>query len=129
MPEAPQHELPNNEEGDFEPNSFYANTFQVETTVYDFKLRFGQLNLKGKEWISDPKCDVTLPWMQLKLMLFFLALNLFNYEEENGTIFLPDRIKPIAPDIIANPPEGQPPAGESFLALYRELYDRLFPTK
>lgn len=127
MPEPPQPVLPDNKEDEFEPYSFYANNCQFESSVWDLKFKFAQLAQQGTEWKFDPRCEVTIPWMQAKIILFFLQLNLFNYEEENGPIKVSNRILPVSPEVISNPPEGTLIAGKTFQEYYRTLYEQMFP--
>ena len=72
----------------------YANHVRFEASSWDFKLLFGQLQQHGGQTQIEWRTAMTLPWRQVKLMSYFLQLNLALYELENGKIQLPKNIMP-----------------------------------
>lgn len=69
--EQPPHH--NDDRDDYGPYSYYANSVQFEPTVWDMRLKCGQITARDNNWIVEPECEVTLPWAQVKLVLFFLG--------------------------------------------------------
>ncbi len=87
--------------------SLYANSIRYESSVWDLKLLFGELDqLTGKE-VVELHTSVSIPWMQVKLMVEMLRLNVDAYELEFGKIAVPLRVIPpeieLTPDQAANP--------------------------
>lgn len=76
---------------------FYANNVRFETSGWDLKLLFGQLQQHGGQAHIEWHTAMTLPWRQAKLMSYFLQLNLALYESNNGKIHLPESMVPVAP--------------------------------
>jgi hypothetical protein len=61
-----------------------------------------------------------MPWLQAKLLIAYMELNLAGYEAENGTINIPSRFLPVP----APPPEelkANPAAYESALRLAKSI--------
>jgi hypothetical protein len=82
----------------------YANNFNFEPSVWDLKMRFGELNQKkAGEFIIDWHTAVTIPWLQAKFVAYFLLLNFAWYEHRNGRLSVP-------PGVVPAPPEA--PSGE-----------------
>lgn len=97
----------------------YANNVRFEMTAWDLRVLFGQLmpSSEGKglvEWHTD----VTLPWVQAKLMHLYLGMNLMLYERENGRINIPAAV---LPSPMETPPTGvdtsNPESLETFTAV------------
>lgn len=75
--------------------SVYANHIQFETSGWDLRIRFGQLDQKLGQNTVVEHTAVTIPWAQVKLMAYLLRVNLAIHEHLNGRITIP-------PGIIAN---------------------------
>src|SRR5690242_2782283 len=78
--------------------SVYANNSRFELSTWDLKIFFGQLSQfpEEKPYI-DWHTAITLPWMQAKILSYFLQVNLAGYEAQNGKIRLPANIQPPVP--------------------------------
>ena len=78
----------------------YANNVYFSPNIWDLKLIFGELGAfkPAVEWHTS----ITLPWRQVKLMAYYLAINLAAYELNNGPIKVPPSMFPPEPP----PPEG-----------------------
>jgi hypothetical protein len=91
----------------------YANTFLFESTVWDFKLIFGQLEQTfgaGNDWHTS----ITMPWGVAKLISHFLHAQIVAYEMNNGRIQIP---------LAAMPPEPVEPTGEKDTPGNRMFYN------
>jgi hypothetical protein len=88
--------------------SVYANNTQIETSFWDLKILFGQLEQHTGKTAIDLHTAVTLPWPQAKLLGYYLRLHTAWHESQNGRIgLLPSLIPPII-EIPAEPEELTP---------------------
>jgi hypothetical protein len=75
--------------------SRYANNVQFESSVWDLKLLFGQLQLPpGEPGFVQHHTAMTLPWLQIKILSLYLQLNLLIHEALNGKIVIPQSVMP-----------------------------------
>jgi hypothetical protein len=86
---------------DFE--SLYANNVTFEMSVWDLKLIFGQLDQHGGKIAVEQHTSIAVPWVQAKLMSYFLQVNLAVYEADYGRIRIPANVVP--PELPPLPPE------------------------
>jgi hypothetical protein len=88
-----------------DPVPMYANSVRFEMTLWDLRLFFGQLLPQNAPTAPDVSwhTDITVPWVQAKLMHFFLGVNLAIHEAENGRIKIPATALP--PAVASPPPE------------------------
>jgi hypothetical protein len=103
----------------------YANNTLLESSVWDLKIAFGQLDQRrdvlgdpGVEWLTS----VTVPWPQAKIFAYYLLLSIAEYEARNGFIRVPDAVRP--PRLEPTPTDD--PRVASFNELAEELQSRLF---
>jgi hypothetical protein len=80
---------------DFE--SLYANNVRFESSVWDLKLIFGQLDQSTGQEVIELHTAMTIPWTTAKLMLYYLQLNIVVHELENGKIRINPRVYPMMP--------------------------------
>lgn len=81
----------------------YANHVYLESSVWDLKLIFGQLDQSTTPITTEQHTAITIPWTQAKILTYLLAVHILGYELANGTIAIPDSIMP---------PELPPPTEE-----------------
>jgi hypothetical protein len=98
---------------DFE--SVYANNVLFESSIWDLKMLFGQLSLSNGRQRIELHTAVTIPWLQAKLMAYYLQSNLTFYEGEHGPIKIPQGM---------TPPPLPAPADSRFMAA-REAVDKI----
>lgn len=86
----------------------YANNVQIHQTVFDLKLIFGEMvqtpGIPGKIGYVEQHSSITMSWIQAKLLLYFLGLNIEAFESQHGKIKIP-------PEVM--PPEVTPPSEEN----------------
>jgi hypothetical protein len=82
--------------------SLYANNVHFESSIWDFKMLFGQLDQSGGSTSIEQHTAMTIPWIQVKLMAYFLAINLTFHQNQNGLVRVPAGVLPNRPD-PANP--------------------------
>jgi hypothetical protein len=86
---------------DFE--SLYANNVYFQPSEWDLKLTFGELdNDKDNNVFVNQHTSISIPWLQAKIMNYFLTLQLGVYEMGHGRIQIPPAVMP---------PEPEPPSG------------------
>ena len=76
--------------------SLYVNNTQFESTLWDLKITFGQVDL-AKSAIEQHTA-IALPWPHAKIAAYFLLINIIFHEAGNGRIFLPGSVVPKRPD-------------------------------
>ena len=104
--------------------SGYANNIQLEYSAFDLKLIFGLLDQRessaGKPPQIDQHTEINLSWLQAKLLIYFMELNLALYEQANGKIKIPAELLP--PEIPASPqPPFDNPQGREMFELMRKI--------
>ena len=88
-----QKESVNN--GKDEIASEYANNILLEPGNWDLKIFFGQwYEQDGIDWHTA----VTLPWPQIKILIYYLRVNLAIFENSNGPVKVPKNALPRLPE-------------------------------
>lgn len=90
--------------------SYYANNVRFEQSLFDLKLVFGQLDQAEGDAKIVQDVSVTIPWLQAKLCLYWLQLNLALYEEINGSISIPENLLPPVPSEPTGDQKNEPNA-------------------
>jgi hypothetical protein len=88
----------------------YANNIRFEPTVYDLKMVFGETDLSTGTETVEQHMAVTLPWPFVKVLSYFLQIQLMVQERQNGPVGVPQtQIPPIQepPPELANDPKVQ----------------------
>jgi hypothetical protein len=83
--------------------NWYSNNVQYQQSEWDLKFIFGQLDWRDDRFVVEQHTAVTVAWIQAKLILYYLSIQVGVYELSHGKI-------PIPPG--AMPPEPPPPTGE-----------------
>jgi hypothetical protein len=100
---------------------FYANNTYVETSVWDVRLMFGELDrFESGKGTLDWRAAVTMPWAQAKLLCFFLMMNIAIHEQSNGFVRVPDGMIPRVPPPQEDPHDRQ--INALAVSLYRQLF-------
>jgi hypothetical protein len=83
---------------DFE--SLYSNHVHFQPSEWDLKLTFGELDNDPKDGRAfvDQHTAIAVPWLQAKIMHYFMTLQLGVYEMSHGKIPVPSAVMPPAPD-------------------------------
>ena len=67
----------------------YANSAQIETTVWDFKLIFGEITKADDKMVIEQSVAIVMSPQHLKAFVGVLTHNLREYEKRVGEIKLP----------------------------------------
>ncbi len=68
----------------------YANNVSMSATRFDLKLLFGEvIEVTDEKAIIETRVQVTVDWLEAKLLADFLAANIKAFEELNGPLKLP----------------------------------------
>lgn len=103
----------------------YANNVYFESSAWDLKLVFGQLDQsEGKVKIAQHTA-ITLPWTQVKLLLYWLRGQIEAHELANGKIqmapsIIPPELPPPTPEIKRSDPNA-----EAIYAIFNRLRNEL----
>jgi hypothetical protein len=79
----------------------YSNNVMFETSVWDLKFIFGELDQAGGT--VEQHTSITIPWSMAKLLLYLLRLQVVAHEIGYGKIPIADDVKPTE---IQPPPEN-----------------------
>ena len=90
--------------------SLYANNVWYEPSVWDLKLIFGQLDQLKSPNVVTQHTAIAVSWMQVKLMIYFLQIQLAAYEFQNGNVKLPEGILPPPPEPLPSEIQNNPHA-------------------
>lgn len=82
-------------EDDF--RSLYANNIQFEVSAWDLKLTFGQLDQSNVNAQVKQTVAISIPWVQTKILLYLLELQVHAYEQDFCHISTPPSVKPVVP--------------------------------
>jgi hypothetical protein len=102
-------------------SSTYANSIIFDSTAWDLRMIFGQLDQEAGVAVAKQHLAVTIPWPQAKLMLFWLRLQVEAAELAVGIKI------PIRRDLLPQEPPDLTPEQENALGAkeIRELYLKL----
>jgi hypothetical protein len=92
--------------------SRYANNIRYESTVYDLKLIFGQTDLSEGTEIVKQHTSISIPWALVKLLIYFLHINVEVHELYNGKVAVPPHHMPVpfprpTPEAMAADPKAE----------------------
>lgn len=107
--------------------TIYANNFSFEFSVWDLKIRLGQLNQqKGvAQSVIDWHTAVTIPWFQVNFLAYYLRANIAWYEHQNGKLPIPSGLIPPPPAAPSGEQATDPKAVEWYeisTRLYAEMF-------
>jgi hypothetical protein len=70
--------------------NIYSNNVAMASTSFDLRLLFGEVaEIVGDKVIVDQRVQVTMTWLEAKIVADFLQANLKAYEDANGPLRLP----------------------------------------
>ena len=69
--------------------SKYANNVRFHSTVHDLTLVFGQSDVTSGSEIVRQTTGITLPWSVVKIVQYYLRVNLAIHEATNGVVPVP----------------------------------------
>lgn len=68
----------------------YANNVALQATSFDLKLIFGEVaEISEEKVIVEHRVQITMTWLEAKVLADFLQANLRAFEETNGPLKLP----------------------------------------
>ena len=85
-------------ERDEDFTALYANSVVAETSAWDMKVLFGILDQSSEPNKVIQHTSINLPWLQVKLLSYYLRANLAVHEKLIGKIIVPESIMPPDPD-------------------------------
>src|ERR1035438_3703331 len=77
--------------------TLYANNVVLETSAWDLKLIFGQLDQSGHKARVEQHTAITIPWMQARVLSYMLQVYLAARVMDFGPIPVPSSVMPPSP--------------------------------
>jgi len=76
--------------------SLYANSVYFQPSEWDLKLIFGEVDNDPKDGTTfvEQHTSISVPWLQAKLMNYYLTLQVGVYEMTHGEISVPQALIP-----------------------------------
>jgi|ERR1035441_7450252 hypothetical protein len=107
---------------DFE--SLYATNVNFEPSVWDLKLIFGQLDQSSGRAVVKQHTAISVPWIQVKLMAYYLEAQLAIHDIDFGAVIVPPSLIPPSPDPTSPEIQGNELAEVTakYLLLIHEKY-------
>jgi hypothetical protein len=102
--------------------SEYANNVRFETTVHDLKMVFGQTDLNTGKEVIEQHTGITIPWSLVRLMIYFLRVNLDIHESQVGKAPIPPFQAPPPPPELS-PTEAKEPNARKIYELVKKAHD------
>ncbi len=83
---------------------FYANNLQMASTAFDIRVLFGRVaGATETKVLIDQRVEITMTWLEAKVLADFLNTNIKAFEDLNGPLKLPKNLdKIIAPDTFGD---------------------------
>jgi hypothetical protein len=75
--------------------NLFANNVQYESTLWDLRMLFAQVELQTKQIVQHT--GINIPWPQVKIAAYFMLANLLIHQNLNGSVFVPSSIAPPRP--------------------------------
>lgn len=88
--------------------SLYANNVQFYSTEWDLKMMFGELDPRGNEVVVEQHTAIAIPWLQAKLLIYYLLVNVGIYELGHGRIKIPKSLIPPHPPSLTDEEKDDP---------------------
>jgi hypothetical protein len=103
--------------------SLYSNNVQFETSVWDLKMVFGEIDQsKGQDAVVQHS-GVTVGWAEAKIFGYFLLVNLVLHQAREGQIHIPSSVLPPRPDPTSDTLDGE---GKKIVEYAAWLHDEFF---
>ncbi len=110
-----------------DPRAVYANNFNFEPSAWDLKIILGQLDQQASPAKVDWHTAATIPWLQVKLVAYYLQIQVAWYEHNNGRLNLPAFAIPK----VLEPPTGDEasdPTNLVWFEIARKIHEASFGT-
>jgi hypothetical protein len=80
--------------------SAYANNVRFESTVWDLRVIFGEIDQSSGAEVVHQHTAISLPWSLVRLVAFYMQFNLVIHEAINGKVSVPpSQIPPVPPEL------------------------------
>jgi hypothetical protein len=103
--------------------NWYANNVQYESSEWDLKMIFGQLDQSGGQRTVEQHTAMTMSWQQAKICAYYLRVNILLAEMLYGKISLPLSIWPVEPTPPTEKEQIEAPLAQAAYELLKQVYD------
>jgi hypothetical protein len=100
----------------------YANNVYLESSAWDLRLIFGQIQPAKGPNVVVQHTAITLPWSQAKVLSYLLQFHLIGQELENGKVAVPKGVI-VRPTPPSDELKKQFPNAPKIFEAVRKLYD------
>ena len=99
--------------------SIYTNNIQVHQSFFDVKLICGDFEQLGpSQGVIKQHSSVIMSWLQAKLLLYYLRVNMTAFESQYGKIDVPNELLPVPIVPLPKNQENDPKAR----AIWQQLH-------
>jgi hypothetical protein len=106
--------------------NWYANNVQYFPTEWDLKLVFGQVDWEQGKMLVEQHTGMTVDWLQAKMMLYFLTLQVGVYEMQYGELQVPASVVPPEPLPPSTEDLKSYPAGNRVFEFIKKIREQMF---
>jgi hypothetical protein len=106
--------------------SVYANNFYLEPSAWDLKILFGQLEQHTGSAEVDWHTAVAMPWSQVKVLIYYLRMNMALQEKVDGKICIARRVVPTPPEAPTEEKLKADPNAQELYETYLKIHSEMF---
>jgi hypothetical protein len=106
----------------------YANNVLYEASVWDLKFIFGQLDQSEGRLRVVAHSAITVPWIQVKLMTYWLRGQIEAHEKVNGKINIPLAVLPPPLPPLTEELKKSDPNAEAIYEVFNKLRHEFLAT-
>lgn len=105
-------------------SSLYANNVRFESSIWGLRMVFGELDQSAEEGkqVVEFHTAISVPWIQVKLMIFYLQCHLISHELETEKVKVPGGVVPPELPVLTKEQENNPIL-KATLEQYRKIRD------
>lgn len=107
--------------------SIYANNFHFEPSVWDLKVILGQLEQHTGSTEVDWHTALTIPWLQVKFVAYYLRVQAAWHELQSGPLKAPSYVMPPVPKPPSLELSAKDPNAAAFYEAQKKIYEEMFP--
>jgi hypothetical protein len=108
--------------------SAYANQVRFETSAWDLKIVFGQVDQSRGTAVVEWHTAITIPWSQAKIGVYTLQAHVASFEAFYGKIQVPWDVVPAPPLAPTEEEAKQKPVVKAIYETILKLYEQFKST-
>jgi hypothetical protein len=104
----------------------YANNFHFEPSAWDLKIVLGQLEQHTGVTEIDWHTALTIPWLQVTFVAYYLRVQAAWHEMQGGSLKAPSYVMPPVPKPPSPELAEKDPFATAFYEKQKRIYDEMF---